>query len=108
MADEVIAQVITQDMSKSEMAYVLWNWCRENIYYTTLVKKYNDVWHNAYQGFHDKKGSCYAYTYSVLLNRCGIDKVCAMRVGEDIDHIWNLVNTREGWYHCDASPRKKG
>jgi len=110
MADEVIAQVITQDMSKSEMAYVLWNWCRENIYYTTLVKKYNDVWHSAYQGFHDKKGSCYAYayTYSVLLSRCGIDNVCVMRVGGDTDHIWNLVNAGEGWYHCDASPRKKG
>lgn len=110
MADALIAQIITPEMSKYDIAYTLWMWCRTNMTYATIEKDYDAQWLGAYDGLYKKKGDCYTYcaTYAFLLTRCGIDNLCVSRIGGTSDHRWNLVNVGEGWYHCDASPRRKG
>lgn len=110
LADALIAQIITPEMSKYDIAYTLWMWCRTNMTYATIEKDYDTQWLGAYDGLHKKKGDCYTYcaTYAFLLTRCGIDNICVSRVGGTSDHRWNLVNVGDGWYHCDASPRRTG
>lgn len=110
LADALIAKLIPAEMSKYDAAYTLWNWCRANIRYAASAENYSSVWSGAYEGLHKKSGDCYTYyaTYSLLLTRCGIENLCVARLGGTSDHWWNLVNVGEGWYHCDASPRRKG
>lgn len=110
LADAVIAKQVTPEMSKYDMAYALWLWCRRNITYTTTKGDRSSVWAGAYEGLHNRRGDCYTYfaTYSLLLTRCGIENLCVTRVGGASDHWWNLVEIEGGWYHCDASPRREG
>lgn len=109
LADELIAELTTPEMSNWDKAYVLWNWCRTEINYSYTSGDRSSIWAGAYEGLHNRRGDCYAYyaTYSVLLTRLGIENICVSRVGEGSNHWWNLVNLGDGWYHCDPSPRKK-
>lgn len=109
LADELIASLVTEDMTQMEKAKALWNWCRTKITYSYSAGERN-VTAGAYAGLHDRKGDCYVYyaTYEVLLNRLGIENMCVTRVGGSSNHWWNLVNLGDGWYHCDASPRHQG
>lgn len=106
LADQLLAEIITDDMTKYEQAETLWRWCNEKI----AVHSNSDertVLEGAYQGLRNRAGDCYIYcaTYAVLLTRCGIDNMCVTRVGGTSEHWWNLVNVGDGWYHCDSSPR---
>lgn len=110
MADELIEELVTSDMSSWDTAYALWNWCRTKIKYTYSAGDMSSIYTGAYEGLHDRKGDCFVYyaTFAVLLNRVGIENMCVTRVGGDTDHYWNLVNLGDGWYHCDSSPRRSG
>ncbi len=107
LADEVIAEVVTEGMTQYDQAYALWQWCRKNIYYTYAAGDRTSVWAGAYEGLKRRKGDCYVYyaSYEVLLTRCGIDNMCVAGVGVTSSHWWNVVITGHGWYHCDTSPR---
>lgn len=108
-ADDLIAELITPEMSRWDTAYTLWNWCRKQIRYSYSAGERSSVYAGAYEGLHDRQGDCYVYyaTFSVLLDRVGIENMCVQRVGGTSDHWWNLVNIGDGWYHCDASPRNE-
>lgn len=108
-ADDLISEIITPEMSRWDVAYTLWNWCRKNIRYSYSVGERSSVYAGAYEGLHDREGDCYVYyaTLAVLLDRVGIENMCVQRVGGISDHWWNLVNIGDGWYHCDASPRNE-
>lgn len=108
LADQLLADIITDDMTKYEQAETLWRWCNEKI----AVHSNSDertVLEGAYQGLRNRAGDCYIYcaTYAVLLTRCGIENMCVTRVGGTSEHWWNLVNVGDGWYHCDSSPRNR-
>lgn len=107
LADQLIAEQTTPEMSLWDKAYTLWNWCRKNIRYSYSSGNRSSVYAGAYEGLHDRQGDCYAYyaTYSVLLDRLGIENICVTRMGGESNHWWNLVNLGDGWYHCDCSPR---
>lgn len=109
MADEIIASIITDDMSAWDKAYKLWNWCRTNIAYTSATGDMTSEYTGAYEGLHDRKGDCYSYyaTYKILLDKVGIENLQCTRMGGSSEHYWNLVNLGNGWYHCDCSPRRK-
>ena len=110
LAEELIAELITEDMSKWDTCYKLWNWCRTKIKYAYSAGDRSTIYAGAYEGLHDRSGDCYAYyaTFTVLLQKCGIETLEVRRVGGDSNHWWNLVNLGDGWYHCDSSPRKIG
>lgn len=109
LADALIADVLTEDMSLQDKVYTLWNWCRTKIKYSYSAGA-RTVYEAAYEGLHDRKGDCYIYyaTMEVLLDRLGVENMKVARVGGVSNHWWNLVNLGDGWYHLDASPRQKG
>lgn len=109
LADEVIGEVVTADMSRWDTCYALWKWCQTNIQYSYNAGT-RTIYAGAYEGLHDRSGDCYAYyaTFTVLLQKCGIETLEVRRVGGTSDHWWNLVNLGDGWYHCDCSPRRTG
>lgn len=109
LADQLIAEQTTEDMSLWDKAYTLWDWCSKKIKYTYSSGNRSSTYAGAYEGLHDRKGDCYAFfaTYSVLLDRLGVENLCVARVGGQSNHWWNLVNLGDGWYHCDPSPRNK-
>ena len=103
-------EVVDENVSKYDNAKELFQWVHSNIRYQHAAGDRSSVWAGAYEGLHDGAGDCYAFyaTYSVLLTYAGIDNLCVARVSDSSHHWWNLVNTGEGWYHCDASPRRNG
>jgi len=109
LADELLSELITEDMSKWDICYELWNWCRTEISYSYSAGDRSSIYSGAYEGLHDRTGDCYAYyaTFTVLLQKCGIETIEVRRLGGNSKHWWNLVNLGNGWYHCDASPRNK-
>lgn len=110
LADQLIADLITEDMSKWDTCYTLWDWCRTKIKYAYSAGDRSTIYAGAYEGLHDRSGDCYAYyaTFTILLQKCGIETLEVRRIGGESNHWWNLVNLGDGWYHCDSSPRKAG
>lgn len=110
MADALIAQLTTPEMTNYEKAYVLWEWCRTKIAYSSSAGDRTSIWTGAYEGLYKRAGDCFTYyaTYKVLMDRLGIQNMRVSRVNGATDHWWNLVNLGDGWYHCDCSPRKAG
>ena len=109
LADELIGQLIGDDMSKWDTCYMLWKWCQTHIKYSFAAGD-RTLYGGAYEGLHKRTGDCYVYyaTFTVLLQKCGIDTIKVARVGGTSHHWWNLVNLGDGWYHCDCSPRRNG
>lgn len=110
LADELLQELITEDMTKWDTCYTLWNWCRTQIKYAYSAGDRSSIYAGAYEGLNDRSGDCYAYyaTFTLLLQKCGIDTIEVRRVNGESNHWWNLVNLGDGWYHCDSSPRKAG
>ncbi|MCI5857137.1 MAG: hypothetical protein MR016_07215 [Agathobacter sp.] len=110
LALAVVEEIVDENASKYDNAKELFQWVHSNIRYQHAAGDRSSVWAGAYEGLHDGAGDCYAFyaTYSVLLTYAGIDNLCVARVSDSSHHWWNLVNTGDGWYHCDASPRRNG
>lgn len=109
LADALIENLLTEDMTLQDKVYTLWNWCRTKIRYSYSAGA-RTVYEAAYEGLHDRRGDCYIYYASmeVFLDRLGVENMKVARVGGVSNHWWNLVNLGDGWYHLDASPRQKG
>jgi transglutaminase-like putative cysteine protease len=110
LALAVLDEVVDPDASQYDNALALFRWVHGNIRYTHSSGDRSSVWAGAYEGLHDRYGDCYAFyaTYAVLLTYAGIPNECVARVSDSSNHWWNLVNTGDGWYHCDTSPRRNG
>jgi len=105
-ADKILAEIITDDMTDYEKAEAIYNWTRWKVGWVSDSQK--DDWiTSAYEGFVYRKGDCYTYASvaKALLTRAGIPNVDIWRKSTTSSHYWNLVDTGEGWYHFDATPR---
>lgn len=105
LADRVLAQITSKDMTKLDVVRAIYNWVRANIRYFGSSDK-GDWIKEAYAGFTEKKGDCFTF-YSVtqaLLIRADIQNMRITRDTKEIDavHFWNLVNIGTGWYHLDT------
>lgn len=114
MADEILAEILTDDMTKMEQLRAIYNWIRSNTRYSGHAQE-EDYTLGAYEGFTTHAGDCFTYAAQAkfLLTRAGIDNIDVVKVvpegSTDIPtHFWNLVNIGEGWYHLDCTPRKDG
>ena len=105
-ADKVLATIITDDMTDYEKAEAIYNWTRWQVGWVGDSQKENWV-ESAYDGFVYRKGDCYTYASvaKALLTRAGIPNVDIWRKSTTSSHYWNLVDTGDGWYHFDATPR---
>lgn len=107
MADEVVARIITPEMSAEEKCKAIYDYCKSNIGYISHSDKGN--WFKAaYEGFSDRKGDCYVYacTAKALLTRAGVPNLDIEKIPARTRHYWNLVDVGNGWVHFDTTPRK--
>lgn len=104
LCDDILRQITTAGMSKSEKAKAVFTYVLNNITYIGHSDK-SDWVKGAYTAFTRKQGDCYTYYAAsrALLTRLGIENMEVIRIGET--HFWNLVNLGSGWYHFDASPK---
>ena len=109
LADEVIAQIITPDMSSYDKLSAIFWWVRKNVTYVEADNK-NDWCKAAYSGLKNHKGDCYVYcmTSRALLDRAGIKNMVIDTIPLRDVHYWNLVDIGEGWRHFDTTPRRAG
>jgi len=109
LANQILTEIITNDMTKFQKAKAIFDWCRENIRYSADSEKGN-ILIGAYDGLHYHIGDCYTYfaTASCLMDICGIDNLPVTQKMEHAVHYWSLVNTGNGWYHFDCSPNPSG
>ena len=109
LADEVLADIVTPDMSKLEIVKAIYNYMECNMGFNDYAEK-GDWIKSAYDGLTLHNGDCYTYACvsKALLTRAGIKNM-------DIEiiptatrhHYWNLVDIGEGWHHFDTTPRKE-
>jgi len=107
LADEVLADIITEDMSDYDKAHAIYVWVQGNIGYSESDDS-GDWLKGAYDGLKNRHGDCYNYfaVSKALLTRAGIKN-------GDIEiiptatrhHYWNVVDCGEGWRHFDTTPR---
>ncbi|MCR5580643.1 MAG: transglutaminase, partial [Pseudobutyrivibrio sp.] len=107
LADEVLAEIITDDMSDYDKAHAIYVWVQGNIGYSESTDR-GDWLKGAYDGLYNRRGDCYNYfaVSKALLTRAGIPN-------EDIEiiptatrhHYWNVIDCGEGWRHFDTTPR---
>ncbi|NLJ41836.1 MAG: DUF5011 domain-containing protein [Clostridiales bacterium] len=108
LADQVLATIITEDMTPREQARAIYDWTKGHIYYTSDYKNHTYWVRGAYDGIKDGRGDCYAFfaTAKMLLTRAGIENMDVVKVNGR--HFWSLINLGEGWYHFDTTPRRRG
>lgn len=105
LADEVLAEITTEDMTKVEKAWKIYKYVNLRLTYTGFSDK-TDWMYEAHNGITKGVGDCFTY-YSMsnlLLNRIGIETLSVERAsrGSETHHYWHMVNYGEGWYHFDA------
>lgn len=106
LADNVLASIITPDMSPMEKVEAIYRYNQTHIAYIGHSEKESWV-RAAYEGLVEGKGDCYVYacTAKVLLTRAGIANIDIAKIPSRTSHFWNLVNLGDGWYHFDTTPR---
>lgn len=107
LADEVLAEIITDGMSDYDKAHAIYVWVQGNIGYSESDDS-GDWLKGAYDGLKNRHGDCYNYfaVSKALLTRAGIKN-------GDIEiiptatrhHYWNVIDCGEGWRHFDTTPR---
>lgn len=107
LADKVLAEIITDDMSQYDKLVAIYNWVRGNVGYINHSDK-GDWVKAAYEGLALGQGDCYVFACVAkeLLTRAGINNMDIEKIPAKTSHYWNLVDIGEGWYHYDTCPRK--
>lgn len=110
LADEVLAEITTDDMTLKEKARAIYDWTRNNVGYINTSEK--DSWTNgAYQGFTEGQGDCFVFfaTSKALLTRAEIPNIDVVKSDTShSSHYWSLIDCGDGWYHFDTTPRYGG
>lgn len=107
MAKEILAKLITDDMTPHEKIKKIYNQVRYNMSYSHSTE--TDIPNAAYKAMTKRRGDCYNYfAYAkVLLDNAGIDNIPVERYGGKTSHFWLLVNVGSGWYHYDTTPQSE-
>lgn len=102
MADEVLAEILTEDMTEYEKAEAIFWWVHD-IRYKNGTPKTNWV-QGAYHGLAEYSGDCFVYamTAKCLLTRAGIKNMDIEKIPAYTSHYWNLIDLGDGWYHYDC------
>ena len=109
MADEILAEIVTGDMSKLEQAKAVFNWVVDNITYSETAG-IDDLYSAAYKGMYNRIGDCTVKqkTAEVMLNRLGIKNMEIEKIRDTRGHYWLLIDVGEGWYHYDPNLQLDG
>ncbi|MBQ6997722.1 MAG: hypothetical protein IJN60_05050 [Oscillospiraceae bacterium] len=109
--DEILAEIITEDMSLQKKVWAIYVWIRTNNTYVNHSDK-EDWMQAAHVMMTEHKGDCFNYyaLCKLMLDRLGIPNMDVRKVKNyegDSDHYWSLVSLDGGntWYHVDTTPR---
>ena len=107
MADTVLAEILTEGMTPLEKVTAIYDYVKGHVAYVSHSEK-GDWLKAAYQGLSEGKGDCYTYanTSKLLLTRAGIQNMDIAKIPAKSNHVWNLVDIGDGWYHFDTCPRR--
>ena len=109
MIDDLLADMITDDMTDLEKLWAMYMWINTNIGYISTSDKSNYV-KGAYDGLKSRLGDCYTY-YSlvrIMAEHMGFEHREVVRDSLTTEHYWNLIYYNGGWYHLDTSRFIKG
>jgi len=109
MAREILAKIITDDMTMKEKALAIYKYVNKNVFYLG-GRHSDDLITEAYYAFKKDPGDCYTFfaASDLLLNMVGIPNIRVERLkyeGET-NHYWHMINCGDGWYHFDACIHK--
>ena len=106
LADQVLARILTPDMTLEQKARAIFDYNKSHIGYINNSDK-SDWVKAAYEGLALGKGDCYVYacTAKLLLTRAEIPNMDIAKIPTETLHYWNLVDVGDGWYHFDTTPR---
>lgn len=111
MVDEILADILTEDMTTRQQVEAMYKWIRKNCRYIGSSDK-SDWIQAAYVMMTKKKGDCFNYfgLMKLMLERKGIPNIDVEKVPNydgDSMHYWSLVSIDGGvnYYHVDSSPR---
>ena len=106
LAEEILSEIITNDMTKQDKARAIFDWVKSHVAYTGAESA--NIMDAKYDGLVKRRGDCvtFAATSEALLDAAEIDNMLISRIRTGYGHTWNLVDTGDGWYHFDTTPRK--
>ncbi len=109
MADEILAEIITDDMTQLQQARAVFDWVVNNITYSESAG-IDDLLSAAYKGMYYHVGDCTVKqkTAEVMLNRLGIKNMEIEKIRDTRGHYWLLIDVGEGWYHYDPNLQLDG
>ena len=109
-ADALLAEIITEGMTKEEQVNAVYDWIAGHCYYIAEFDK-SDYMQAAYLMMTTNRGDCYGfYALSRLLfERMGLPNLTVTRLPNEVRtsrHWWNMVSLDggESWYHFDSTP----
>ena len=104
-ADQLLAKILTPEMTEIERAFTIFRWIRTNVpwYSGRVTHNYVD---QALKAINGNAGDCYTCTVGckVLMERAGFEVKFMERTGVPGLHYWLMVRTGGQWYHMDPSP----
>ena len=100
-ADEVLAQLVTDNMTKGQKAWAIYRYVYDNYTFTYTSNK-RDWKYEAWRGLTKRRGDCFTYCAAarILLERIGA-KVIIVKRYPGFRHFWLMVDLGTGWYHFD-------
>ncbi|MBE5932442.1 MAG: hypothetical protein E7263_03350 [Lachnospiraceae bacterium] len=107
MAQVVLDEITDESMSDMEVAFAIYKWAVQNIYYSGYSDK-SDWTVAAYNAFNLHSGDCYTFfaATKALYMAAGIDVIDVVKSDTTYSsHFWVMINLGDGWYHVDACPR---
>lgn len=101
--DDVFADIFTDNMTPTEQAFAIFNYCYNHILYTGTSNK-TDLYGEAYRGITQGVGDCYTFysTAYCMLEKIDCQVLSVERLNGKTQHFWCLVNLGTGWYHFDT------
>ena len=104
-ADQLLAKILTPEMTEIERAYAIFRWIRVNVTWSAGRVPHNYVG-QALEALNGNAGDCYTCTVGckVLLERAGFEVKFMERTGAPGQHYWLMVKVGGEWYHMDPSP----
>ena len=101
-ADQVLAKIVTEDMTKGQKAYAIFRYVKDHFVNTERSNK-RDWKYEAWRGLTTRRGDCFTFNAAakVLLEKIGARTMFIMRYS-GARHYWLMVDLGSGWYHFDT------
>jgi len=101
--DGLLAEIITDGMSKEEKARAVYDWAKTKMLISKNPSDKTAWTKEAYRAVRWNAGDSFTTSsfFHAAMIRLGYEDMMIQRA--DGSHYWNLVNLGDGWYHVDAS-----